>query len=172
MDNDKLTETFKVNHLELINYINARSDHEFMAAANLKWTPGQQLEHIFLCLKPMLRALSSKSFLMEKFGQLNRPVLSYETTIKNYTAALANGGKAPDPFLPPTVDLSSRASLVQNTLELVNGICACIDGYTEEELDSYVLPHPLLGNLCVREFMYMMSYHAIHHLNQTKINLG
>jgi len=43
-----------------------------------------------------------------------------------------------------------------------------LEQFTEEELDTLSLPHPLLGILSIREMFYLISYHPSHHLAQTK----
>jgi hypothetical protein len=172
MRKNDLLATFSDRHLAFIAFIQTLTDTQFTLALGGKWSPGQQIEHIYLCLKPMERALGSKAYLMEKFGKLNRAELSYDQTIQHYLEALQNGGKAPAPFVPPAVDLARKQELIELTQNLVSSICERLNGYSEDELSQIVMPHPLLGNLNIREFMYMMSYHATHHLNQTKQNLA
>jgi len=41
-----------------------------------------------------------------------------------------------------------------------------LENYTELELDSITIPHPLLGKLTIREMFYVMSYHPLHHKMQ------
>lgn len=38
-----------------------------------------------------------------------------------------------------------------------------VDSWTEQDLDTVLLPHPLLGKLTVREMLYFTIYHAQHH---------
>jgi hypothetical protein len=37
--------------------------------------------------------------------------------------------------------------------------------YREGKLDHYILPHPLLGKLTLREMLFFTIYHNEHHLN-------
>jgi hypothetical protein len=171
MTKEELTERFYQNHKEFIECINSFSDNDFIFSKNGKWTPGQQLDHVFLCLKPLEQVLSSKSFIEQKFGTITRPVLSYDEVIRDYKTALSKGGKAPERFVPETVDLNRKAALVNDTNDVLKTISRQLESYTETELDSLVLPHPLLNNLTIREMFYLIAYHATHHLNQTKQNL-
>ena len=41
-----------------------------------------------------------------------------------------------------------------------------INNYSEQQLDTFILPHPLLGKVTLREMMYFTIYHAEHHLKQ------
>jgi hypothetical protein len=38
--------------------------------------------------------------------------------------------------------------------------------FSEDDLDSIRLPHPLLGKLTVREMLYFAVYHVGHHHRQ------
>lgn len=171
MNKIALIEQFKANHEELMKYINQLTNTEFTTSTNGKWTPGQQLEHVYLCLVPIAKVLSSKTFILEKFGVINRAVWNYDEVIHNYTTALSQGGKAPEKFLPAAVDVNKKALIMNDTTSTLNSICESLNDYTEAELDSLLLPHPLLGKLSIRELFFLMGYHATHHLNQTKQNL-
>ena len=41
-----------------------------------------------------------------------------------------------------------------------------IDRFSETELDQFILPHPLLGKLTLREMIYFTIYHVEHHHSQ------
>ena len=45
------------------------------------------------------------------------------------------------------------------------------DSFSEKQLDTFILPHPLLGKLTLREMLYFTIYHAEHHKKQTLKNL-
>lgn len=171
MTKQELLKNFLENHKELIDFTDKLTEGEFTYSNNKKWTARQQLEHIVLCLKPMEQALTSKAFITSKFGKIERPTLDYDTVINNYKTALANGGKAPERFVPEQVDLSNRLLLSSQLYDLLQSIQQRTEAYTEEELDTLILPHPLLGNLTIREMFYLMTYHATHHHLQTAANL-
>lgn len=171
MTKQQLISEFVQNHIEFNNYINALTEVEFAYSNQGKWTAGQQLEHVYLCLYPISQALASKEFILHKFGKTDRSSLSYDEIIDNYKAALAQGGKAPDRFVPGAFDPADKSKVSSQLLELLETIAQQLDGYTNEELDSLLLPHPLLGNLTITEMFYLMTYHATHHHRQTELNL-
>lgn len=171
MTKQELITKFRQNHQELIDYVTALTEGQFSYSRNEKWTPGQQLSHVYLCLKPIAQALASKDFILQRFGKIDRPSLSYDAVIENYKMALAKGGKAPERFVPEKFDPDHKAELSAQLVALLQTIEQLLDHYTDEELDHLVLPHPLLGNLTIREMFYLMTYHATHHLRQTELNL-
>jgi len=171
MTKENLAAHFNDNHQQVLDFINALPDHAFIQRANEKWTPGEQLEHICLCIKPIAQALGSKEFIEEKFGHIQRATFSSDEIMDQYKTALANGGKAPQKFIPAAVDLSRKTALISETQTTLKDIGQHLDHYSEHEMDSLVLPHPLLGALTLREMFFLMSFHALHHLEQTRINL-
>ncbi|MDN3705642.1 DinB family protein [Myroides ceti] len=171
MKQQQLIEQFYATHRLFLEYVNSLSPEAFMHTKSGKWNAGQQLSHIYLCLQPIAKALVSKDFLREKFGTLNRPLMDEAHVITRYKEALANGGKAPERFVPGAFNSEERDKATAETEQLLTGIGQLLQDYTEEELDTLVMPHPLLGPLSIREMMYLMTYHATHHQLQTEANL-
>jgi hypothetical protein len=160
------------NHKTFVAYINNLSEDEFMFSRNSKWTPGQQLAHVALCIKPLAQVLPAKAVIGQKFGKTDRKTLSYDEIVSTYYLALEKGGKAPERFVPEKIDFSKRNELANGLLSDLESMNQAIGKYAEQELDSLLLPHPLLGNLTIREMLYLMSCHAIHHHEKTKQNLN
>lgn len=73
MNTQELLENFSKNHRELSDYINALPEEKLTYSANGKWTPLQQLSHVYMTLTPFPKALASKEFILQKFGKINRP---------------------------------------------------------------------------------------------------
>lgn len=168
MTKQELIKAFCDNHQDLIDYVNSLPDEEFLYSNKGKWTAGQQLIHVYLTLLPLGKALQSKEFILRKFGKVNRAPLDYNTIIGNY---LKTNLQAPQQFLPEQVSVEQRATITSDINKVLLKIQESLSHYTEEELDTLVLPHPLLGNLTVREMLYLTTYHATHHHKQTENNL-
>jgi hypothetical protein len=168
MNKQELIKTFSDNHHTVITYIQALPDPHFSYRNHEKWTAGQQLRHILLTLLPFPKVLQSKDFIAQKFGTLQRTTWDYNTVRNNY---LKTSRQAPSQFLPEEILPSQKAGLIAQLEEVLATINQLFVLYNEEELDSLVLPHPLLGKLSIREMFYLMSYHPLHHLNQIKEHL-
>jgi hypothetical protein len=54
---------------------------------------------------------------------------------------------------------------------VLDNIVRSLAQYQEEALDRLVMPHPFLGLLTIREMMYLMIFHAPHHLAQVRYQL-
>lgn len=167
----ELMQTFAANHNTVASFICSLSDDEFVHRHDNKWSAGQQLSHLLLCLIPISQALGSGTYIREKFGTLDREQMNYDQLIAFYKEGLLAGGKAPERFLPAIVYVNQKQELHESLTGLLSTIQQQINGYSEAELDSLVLPHPFLGSLSIRELLYLMSYHPLHHLAQVKANL-
>ena len=54
---------------------------------------------------------------------------------------------------------------------LIDKLISEIDVFTENELDTLSIPHPLLGSISLREMLYNAIYHVEHHQKIIKTNL-
>jgi len=159
-------------HQSFIQYIDNLSEPDFMFSPNGKWTAGKQMDHIFLSVRILCKALQlPKFFLRYKFGKSNRPTRDYDTVVKKYRDKLQAGGLAPSPFVPPAIPFEEKAQLQAKFRAKVETLCKQLDKFDEQQLDVYILPHPLLGKLPLREMMYFTIYHVQHHLEITQRNL-
>ncbi len=155
------------NHEAFITYIDNLSAEQFLAGRQGKWTAGQQLLHILMSIKPIAKTLKDKAFILEKFGAKDTPALTYQQVYERYTKALADGGKAPERFLPTEVTFEQKATIIADIRLSVQTVAELLETYTTKELDTLLLPHPLLGNLAINEMLYMIAYHVTHHHQKT-----
>lgn len=163
---DILFQNFEKKHLDFIQYIDAINEENFLKNKNDKWNVGQQLEHIVISIKVFTKALISKTFIIENFGYIQRPVFDENTTINNYKKVLANGGKAPERFLPNEVTWQQKPLLFAEIHQYLAILTRNLQQFTDQEIHTLVLPHPLLGNLSISEMFYLLTYHVTHHQNQ------
>jgi DinB superfamily len=160
------------SHHSFAGFINSLPEEDFLTINNNKWTAGQQLEHIYLGVKPFRQALGLPKFLLRLiWGQANRESKSYEELVKKYVQKLAAGGRATRRFIPAPVNIEKGQQLTIALSNEVNSLCNRLDRFSETDLDKYVLPHPLLGKITIREMLYFTIYHFKHHEEQTKQNL-
>lgn len=159
-------------HTDFVNMIAQLDDKQFTYAPAHKWTAGQQLEHIYRSVSPVLLAFTFPKFVPSLlFGKANRPSRDYNSLVEKYHSKLAGGGVASGRFVPKTVSLGQKEKLKNEMVKTVAKLTKQIDQCTEEQLDKYILPHPLLGKLTFREMLYFTIYHAEHHHNLTIQNL-
>ncbi|MFZ1800579.1 MAG: DinB family protein [Chitinophagaceae bacterium] len=159
-------------HYAFIEYVVQLPDEDFLYNGNNKWSAGQQLEHIYISVKTVRQVLSLPKFLAKSiWGVSNRPGKNYEELIQKYLIKLENGGKSSRRFIPKYVGAAQKTTLKNALLKELNRLCSNFDRFSEEELDCYVLPHPLLGKLTNREMLYFTIYHVEHHEALIRKNL-
>ena len=169
MNKQALSRNLTENHLEFIACLDQISDDIFTVSQNEKWTAGQQLEHIYLSVKPVGLGFRLPKFLLKLvWGKSNREGKSYDELIERYQAKLANGSKASGAFVPNKVDLKKGQKLKEKLKNEVLNLCLSIEKISEEDLDCYLLPHPILGKLTLREMLYFTIYHVKHHEKQIR----
>jgi hypothetical protein len=76
---------------------------------------------------------------------------------------LGTGRTATGTFVPLTPNPDLKLLLDEFT-ETNDALVNHLADWTEEELDKYVIPHPLMGLLTVGEMMLFTAYHTRHHL--------
>ena len=172
MNKQEISEKLVENHQKFTDFLMSLSKQDFMFAPENKWTAGQQLDHIFRGVKPVKTALTLPKFVPNLlFGKSNRDSIDYGTLVKNYQAKLAAGGKASGRFVPPEIGFEQRETLKNKLLKTVEELTKRIETFSETQLDEYVLPHPILGKLTIREMLYFTIYHVEHHHKNAVKNL-
>lgn len=162
----------QVKHTSFIDYVNSLDETSFNFSHNEKWTAGQQLAHIDLSLKPLAKVLFFPKFILKrKFGRANRESKSYQALKEKYVMKLQGGGTANTAFRPEAIKVDQRKKIIEDIERSLERIYRRAGRYSEADLDFYILPHPLLGKLTIREMLYFTIYHVQHHEEITKRNL-
>ena len=141
------------------------SDEAFVNGPEGRWTAGQQLDHLIRSTKPLNMALRlPRLALRMKFGTAKSPGAALGALAARYESTLASGGKASGQFVPPEVGLEAKGSLLETFRSEGERLIQVIGKWSESDLDRYLLPHPLLGYLTVREMLFFTYHHMGHHL--------
>lgn len=173
MQKEQLATLLKNNHAKFIQQIKGLSDEDLCYAPEGKWTAAQQLDHIVRSVSPVNMAMGLPKFILKwKFGVANRASKTYEGLTEKYTRKLQEGGKASGRFVPPPVLADQKEKLLSQLDRVVNKLYHKTGRHSEEALDKYILPHPLLGKLTLREMLYFTAYHVQHHSELVKKGLA
>ncbi len=169
MNKAAITQALRKNYDSFINYISSLSEDDFLLRYKQKWTAGQQVAHLLSGIKALARVFDMNTEEIEQhFGAAVGVSRSYLEVKEAYDMQLATGGKAPERFLPEAVGLEQKTILLENLTSLIHDLCAKIDNFAEAELDGFYIPHPLLGNLTMREMLFNAIYHVEHHHQLTE----
>jgi hypothetical protein len=135
-----------------------------------KWSPAENAEHLVLSVKPLILAFSLPEFVLRwVFGKPNRLGRTFDELVEKYKAKLAAGGKATGPFIPKKFAThDNRGAAIHRFVNTYSRFAAKVNRWPDDQLDRYLLPHPLLGKLTLREMLYFTVYHVSHHHNQVR----
>ncbi|NKI33102.1 DinB family protein [Croceivirga thetidis] len=175
MDKEHIISAIVSNHDAFFAKLDSLSDEEFLKQPGNKWSAGQQLDHLIKSVKPVDMAFGLPMFVLKmKFGVANRPSKSYEDLVTKYLNALGKKSdfKIPSEFDPKQIPLERRKKASEKLDKLVHKLCSRLSKFSEEELDNYILPHPLMGKVTLREMLYFTAYHVQHHDKQILENLA
>ena len=151
------------------NYIAPLTKEQFEVAPDGKWSAGQNLDHLIRAIKPLQLAYGLPKFALRiLFGKTNRPSKTYDELVAKYKAKLAAGGRASAPFIPPFIGFETKDELIIKYTEQKQKLISKIQKQNEKDLDVYILPHPLLGKVTLREMLYFTIHHNEHHLETVR----
>jgi DinB superfamily len=157
-------------HEECETYLRSLPADVFVKAQGEKWSPAEHVRHLSKSVRPVALALGLPRFVLWlRFGRAAAGSRSFEVVRETYLARLAAGATAgrftPSPQ-PAPKDTAAYREGVLTTWRAANAdLRARIARWNEAALDRYVLPHPALGRLTVREMLFFTLYHNAHHLN-------
>ena len=172
MTKSEISSLLTEKHKQFLVSFPPLSEKEFTTSLNGKWSPAQQLDHIIRSVSPVVLAFRLPSFIPRlMFGKANRPSKTYDALVAKYHDRLAAGGRASGRFIPKGIPFSKREASIIKLNVLVLQLNQFVEALSEQQLDSLILPHPLLGKLTFREMLYFTAYHAEHHEKATKRNL-
>ena len=128
------------------------------------WSIAENLEHLNISLNQSTLALRLPKILLKWMGgkSVPRAIYSYDELVAAYQQKLQEGGRATGKYVPQ--ETGNRNTLITAWLyESARYEEALMRKWHEADLDSFFVPHPLLGRISIRELSYFTLYHTGHH---------
>lgn len=152
---------------KFIKYLQDLDEEEFEFRHEEKWSAREQLEHIIMCIKPLVKVYGmQKKVIKENFGSTNLSNKSYQGVMDEYLEKLNTGGKAPQQYVPGNNKKEERNELIEMLTSLIEELNFNVNTCEETELETLLVPHPLLGKITLKEMLYNAIYHVQHHQAQ------
>lgn len=136
------------------------------------WSASDNVDHMIKAVKPIAKALKlPKIALQSVFGKVERASKTYEEICQIYRGEIAKGAKASGRFLPeedvPNADLVAvKEQQLQQLAKAMEDLVSACEQWDETALDQYQLPHPVIGNLTVREMLFFTIHHNLRHASR------
>ncbi|GAB3887443.1 DinB family protein [Spirosoma agri] len=141
------------------------SEDQFKRQINGKWSVAEVMQHLYLSARPVAKLMAGPRDVLKQWGFAEMPSRSYETIAAIYQKALGLRRLAPATMTPRPEDMAVEKHVIVNRFQTIyQALVESINGWSDDELDSFLIPHPLLGYLTVREMLYFTSAHTQHHL--------
>lgn len=173
MKKEEIIKVLNENYQAFIDYVSSLSEEDYGYRHEGKWDAARQLNHINLSVAPLVQVYALPPAIIEKkFGREERTARSYEDLLSDYQKLLAAGGKAPARFVPGEEEILPRKEMLEQLSSLVPQLCKLVEKMSDEDLDSLLIPHPLLKLISLREMLYNAIYHVRHHQKQIETYLA
>ncbi len=165
-----------LNHAEntiedILKLCRKMEEHQFFYKSE-QWSVAENLEHLSLILhKSWLTLLFPKFYIKWKFGKPTHSSFSYEELVDVYYKKVEEG-ISPDKRFSPAVkqEPGAKERLVSRFEQVAQKYLDQIRYYWEDEnIDLYQSPHPVLGMITIREWLYFNLFHNTHHYKTIRI---
>ena len=168
----QLVHMLKVSNQRVIDWFTAIAVEDFFIRYRGEWSASQNVDHLIKSHQPMAKALKlPKIILRTLFGKPDRASLTYEELCKAYRDEIAKGAQASGRYLPKQENSDSKSETKKKELlvrfeKASTELVSVTEKWDDKELDEYLLPHPILGKLTIREILYFTVYHNVRHASQ------
>lgn len=171
MDKDAIADLIEEKNKTLIDWISNQDDEKWLEGPDGKWTTGQHALHLLQSIKPLNSALSMPKFVLRyKFGKSNRGVRDFETVTNRYQERLKEAeGRTFGPSQNMKVPALSEKQYLLDRLQVESKkLQYKTRKISDKNLDTLILPHPLMGKMPIREIIMWTAHHIEHHTDTLK----
>jgi hypothetical protein len=159
---------FTTKWTEITELVNRTDSTNFTyKSAPEVWSVAEEFDHVIKVAAAVSSSLKVSPFILKwKFGKPNRPIRTYDQMLHKFTTALASiGGKAvaPSGFTATEGKIFDKEDMLKHWDSTLLKFDQRIHKWSDKNLDKVLLPHPLLGKMMVREFLYFTHIHTEHH---------
>ena len=162
----EIIDDLKIKHQLLYELLHKHPDQNWIKGPKNKWNTGEHIIHLIQSEQAVNRALwLPKFFLKYKFGVNNRANRTYDEMVKKYhdklvihASIVANMSKK-----MPITTLTNKTSYITKLDKEKKKLIEKFRKWTEHDLDTYLLPHPLMGKMTIREVVMWTAHHTEQH---------
>lgn len=148
---------------DCLNATTSVSDAVFFDNSNGKWSIGENLIHLAIVAKRFGSVFTMPKEQLANFGLATQPSRPFNGILAAYMEKLAGLAVAPKAFVAVQTADDTRTSIIERYNNAHSLLDTNFMSFSEEDLDKYQVPHPLLGLLTLREMMDFIVFHLGHH---------
>ncbi|MBB4825643.1 putative damage-inducible protein DinB [Sporosarcina luteola] len=145
---------------ELLNELNDLSDEEInRKPSDNEWSIQQILEHLYLMEGGITQTIAHQLATGEEKKVADKPI---ELSVNRSTKVQA------PPFAVPTEDFRSLAELQTKLLQSHEALRKFVHQSRAADLEKKAYPHPVFGDLNLKQWIPFIAYHEMRHTEQLK----
>lgn len=163
---DQIRDAWESLYDESLQVFGSVSESDFTAERDGRWTLAKNLDHLTRSGLAVAKALALPKFLIRLLFGKSSQSRSLPEIRDTYLQVLADGGEARGRFKPTGTE--SQANALREWEHCSRLLMDNLNRWSESQLDTLRLPHPLLGKLTVREMLFFTLYHTQHHLQNVR----
>ncbi len=169
---EEMLAAFKAEHQMVYDFFVAIPADHFFSAPDGVWTPADNLVHLTVSCKPLVMGMKlPKLALRMRFGKPDKPSRSLAAVRSEYIhVALAGGGVATGQYVPQVkaTTAAERSKILDRWQKVGRDMEKTLAKWEDADLDTIAVPHPLLGNMTLREILFFTLYHNLHHVRDVQ----
>ncbi len=171
-----LLQTLRRAHAEVKETLARLTLDDFYMRRNGKWSPAETLIHLIKSEEELSRFLRRPRILIRlQYGKNEQPSRQYHQLRTQYQEKLKKGFRAedgpavivPGKLQTPTSVRDAeklKRKLLRSWKLTSENLVRRVECWHEMHLESYLLPHPALDKLSIREHVMLNIYHNLHHI--------
>jgi len=134
-----------------------------------KWTIAGHYVHLIKSARAVTRGLKMPRIgLRGMFGVNNREERTFDGLREKYEAAIAPGITAGPDFIAKPGKVYEKEDLIKQIKEELDQFKSIVPKWSEKDLSKYIVPHPAIGKVTLREILFFTIFHTDIHLNTLK----
>jgi DinB superfamily len=153
---------------QLSQTCNGIDEVAFFKTLSKKWSVAENVQHLIISTNTSSLAWYLPLFLVRWIGGTpNRNSRTYDELKDKYYKKLSEGGRASSRFVPKPIEIKyGKQKLLDNWNKATTKFITTLNkNRSEKNLDNYLIKHPLLGRITLRELGYFTIFHTEHHLH-------
>jgi DinB superfamily len=148
---------------DIVTFLSDSSAEVFFKGSDERWSPAHHLAHLTFTHKRVTRGFKAKDRLQDYAEEPK----SYEEVKSTYLTALQKAASAGflrnNPFAAK-VESDNKETEIAAFLQAAQALREAVSDWSEIDLNTKGMEHPLLALLSAREILLFMIYHDQHHL--------
>lgn len=133
---------------------------QLMLQTTQNWTPCQHIDHLNRSFEPLIVLLKVPKFMLKVFGKPSRNSLSFNGIQTEYLKIIAKNIVPSLRFAPRQVTANQKWELLAELEYHKSELLETLEKWSDVDLDKYMIPHPFMGKLTIREMLFFMICHV------------